>query len=375
MSEYNALLSYALFRRNVVSDIPFDIDLSVYHLNNDEKELISSGLTQVRECLLSIYDSVIDYAENGYMTQKVIDTMNEKGGIMTVRRDAQMYLNSIFGMLYNFIKFGECNFEETTITITKEVLNIIRKNTTYKPSLLCHLEFICRIELYRNDRISQVKNCDKISLIFDDNALLYTLRHIVKNNTCIDYFPYGDFRLYSKSGRTEDNQNRFPNSVRLKALGAKKYNLYQLLNSKIRDIFSTEQVGENTYQGHGLFQILNEYYIGYKNTRFDLIIQENRLIASFRLDFDAFKKLPDIIGQLSQNIKDGILNLPQCQDCRYKCKRKRVAVFDESILPQKVLRVCKWPVASCIIESGDDIKSILIICSHIRKYTKLIKMK
>lgn len=198
---------------------------------------------------------------------------------------------------------------------------------------------------------------------------------IVKNNISLKYFPYSDFRIYSKTGRTEDIQNRYPNSVRLKALGKNKYELYQILNSKICNIFNVEQDGENRYQGHGGFQIINSYSINYVNTSVGIKIHENMLRGEFRLDFNAFKKLPEIIDQLSLNIKDAIFNLPQCQDCRYTCKRKRVAVFDEDVFPAKVLRVCKWPVTSCIIESEDDIKSMLIIFEHIKKYTERYKSK
>lgn len=175
MNEYNALLSYAEFRRNVVSDVPDDIDLSVCDFNNDERKMILSCLPAVRESLISIYDSVIDYSKNHYMTQKVIATLYQKGGIMTVRRDAQNYLNTIFEMLYYFMKNGDYNYEKATVTINKDVISFMRKNTHYKPSLLCHLEHICRIETYKNNRICQMKNFDTIVLNFDNKAVCFTL--------------------------------------------------------------------------------------------------------------------------------------------------------------------------------------------------------
>lgn len=64
MKDYNMLKHYADFRKAVVSDVPDDICLDGCELNIDEKENILKGLPLLRNCIVSMYDSIIEYAND-----------------------------------------------------------------------------------------------------------------------------------------------------------------------------------------------------------------------------------------------------------------------------------------------------------------------
>ena len=64
MNNYNLLIHYADFRKAVVSEVPDDIYLDELKLDDEQKELIITGLPMVRDCIVSIYDDIIEYASN-----------------------------------------------------------------------------------------------------------------------------------------------------------------------------------------------------------------------------------------------------------------------------------------------------------------------
>ena len=67
MKDYNMLMHYASFRKEVVSDVPDDICLDSSALNPDEKEYILKGLPLLKNCIVSIYDSIIEYANTSLL--------------------------------------------------------------------------------------------------------------------------------------------------------------------------------------------------------------------------------------------------------------------------------------------------------------------
>ena len=379
MINYNILIQYANFRKEVVSNVPTDICFNELDLNDEQKDLIIIGLPLLRDCILSIYDNVIEYARSRDLSQINIFEHIDNGTLMKARNEARIYMDNVFYTLLTVLRNGFYNEYNNTISAFK---NDITNNSSekhgikFQQSLLFHFDSICRVEYQKNNEVTSWKKCDNVQLKFDNKALCFILNHIIKNMVNHKYFKYGDFPIYTKSGQAEDQQNKFPNSVRLKALGVKKYDLYQTLCHQTQEILDIEQTGENTYQGGGSFQIICEYgniakYKNtYENTIINITIKKDRLYVFLRLDFSAFHNLPQIFGELSSNIKNGFLELSQCSNCKFQCKRKRIAVFDESIFPNKVLMPCKWPVAVCNIENENDMESISLIFAHIKKYTK-----
>ena len=383
MNNYNMLIHYASFRKAVVSDVPDGICLEELKLDDEQKELIINGLPMVKDCIISIYNDIIEYAGNPSFPRRGLTDYQNSGDMMKDRRDASEYVSNVFYSLYSIISNGEYDGFDNSITISKESLKLFMNGKQkFKQSLLVHLEHFCRIEYLENNIDSDWRKCDSIRLTFDDKALCFTLWHMIQNNMNLLYFQYGDFRIYSKSEQTEDKQNRFQNGVRLKALGNEKYNLYKTLCSKTREILNIDQTGENTYQGHGFFMILNDYgnidrYKNvYENTRISLCIQKDRLTVDLRLGFDAFGKLPEIIEKLTPDIRNGFLSLHQCNpDCPHKCTSKRFAVFKENIYTEKFLKPCQYDSAACNIENETDIQSIILIYEHIKKYTHINNKK
>ena len=378
MKNYNVLTHYADFRKAMVSDAPHDIYLDELKLDENQKELIVDGLPMVKDCIVSIYDDIIEYAGNPSLPRKGVSEYQNSGEMMEDRRDATNYVNNVFYSLYVIIFNGEYDGSDRSITVSKESLKpLMSGKQRFQQPLLIHLEHFCRIEYLENNIESDWRKCGSIRLNFDDKALCFSLWHIIRSGVNLLYFQYGDFRLYSKSGQNEDRQNTFPNGVRLKALGEVKYNLYQTLCRETQEILEVEKSGENPHQGGGYFQILNDYgniakYKNkYENTRIVLCIKKDTLTVDLRLGFDAFGKLPEIIEELTPNVRNGFLALRQCQSpaCPHKCTSKRFAVFNENIYPEKFLKPCQCDVAVCNIENETDIKSIILIYNHIKKYT------
>ena len=377
LTDYNMLIHYADFMKAVVSDVPDDIYLDNLKLDDEQKELIIAGLPMVKNCVESIYDSVIEYAGNPSLPRKNQAEYQDSGELMQQRREARTYMSNLFYSFYIILSKGEYDELDCSITVLKEYLtqssSIYQK---FRQVLLIHIEHFCRIEYHTGDVLTDWRKCDNIKITFDDKALCYTLWHMIQNKVNLSYFQYGDFRMYSKSGQIENMQNNFPDSVRLKALGKEKYNLYQTLCNKTREILNIEQTGENTYQGHGFFMILNDYgnidrYKNkYENTRISLRIQKDKLTVDVRPGFEAFGKLPEIFEKLTPNIQVGFLKWRQCTNCSEKCKRKRIAVFDESVSHKRTLYVCMGDLAACDIENNEDINSIILIYEHIKKYTE-----
>lgn len=384
MKDYNMLIHYANFRKAVVSDVPDDICLESLALNIDKKEYILKGLPLLKNCIVSIYDSVIEYASNPSLSRLESSDYKNSGEIMKERQNALLYIRNTFLSLY-CVMTGGIYDNDRTITVSKEYLKNwelpIRQKAKFQQSQLKHFEYFCRVEYLKNGEFSDWRNCDSVEFIFEEKELCYTLHHLMKSVVNTDYFQYGDFRIYSKSGRSEDIQNRFPESVRLKTLGNEKYEFYKTLRNATRDMLHIEQTGENTYQGHGFFMILCDYgEIGkhkniYKNSRISLCITKDKLTVNLRLDFDAFGKLPEIIEQLSPNVRNGFFSLYSCESqiCKFKCKRKRLAIFNETIYPKKILMPCMGAIAACNIESEADIQSIVLIYEHMKKYTVKLK--
>jgi hypothetical protein len=346
MNNYNMLIHYADFRKDVVSDIPDDIYLDELELDDEQKELILNGLPLVKDFVISIYDNIIEYAGNPSLPRKEISEYKNSGELMNDRRDARNYIDKVFLSLYSIISDGIYD-SDCTVIVSKEYLKRLawHRIGKFQQSQLQHLEYFCLFEYYKDNELSDWRRCESVSMIFEDRALCYTLRHMIKNKINPLYFKYGDFRVYSKSGQTEDIQDRFPESVRLKALGKEKYKLYQTLCNITDETLNIKQTGENTYQGHGHFMILCDYgdivkyKPAYKNTRIGLCITKDKLTVDLRLGFEAFGKLPEIIEKLSPNARNAFLTLGICNpSCTHRCTSKRFAVFDEKIYPNKILK-------------------------------------
>ena len=311
MNNYNLLIHYADFRKAVVSDAPDDIYLDELNLDDEQRELIIAGLPMVRDCIISIYDDIIECASNPSLPRKGLTEYETSGEMMKDRLDASNYVDNVFYSFYAIVSNGEYNDSDCSITVSKESLKpLMNGKRKFQQSLLIHLEHFCRIEYLENNIVSDWRKCNSIKLTFDDKAFCFSLWHMIQNNVNLLYFQYGDFRMYSKSGQAEDMQNRFPNSVRLKVLGKEKYNLYKTLCGKTREILNIEQTGENTYQGHGFFMILNNYgnidrYKNiYENTRISLCIQKDRLTVDLRLGFDAFGNFVKIYGSIRESMAE-----------------------------------------------------------------------
>ena len=371
---YKVVEHYANLRKAVVADVPDDICFDGLDLNEDEKECITEGLPKLRNCIISIYDSIIEYSKD--QPEEKFDGIMTSHIIMKERLEARAYVDKAFIVLYGIMLNGEYD-DDMTISLSRDSL----KNLKFQQSVLKHYEYFCEIEYLKNGAISDWKKCDSVNFVFDSKQLCFTLRHMIKNGISDYYFQYGDYRIYSKSGKAEDRQNRFSEGVRLKALGEEKYKFYKTLCEKIREILDIEQSGENTYQGGACFQILcdfgdlERYKNTYKNTRISIVIHKNMLIFSVRLGFEAFGKMPEIIEKLSDNSKKGFLNQHQCQSpaCTHRCTNKRVAIFDESVFANKVFKPCQYSNATTEIMSEDDINSTILILEHLKKYS--IKLK
>lgn len=386
MKDYKILVQYANFRKAVVSDVPNDICLETLALNIVEKEYILKGLPLLKNCIVSMYDSVIEFASNPLLPRMDYSDYKNSGELMKERRDAALYISKVLLSIY-CIAFDGIYNNDRIINVSKEYLKHLElplyQNKKFQQCHLIHFEYFCRVEYLKNDKISDWRNCDSIDFIFKERELCFTLRHLIKSGINSEYFQYGDFRIYSKSGQSEDKQSRFPESVRLKTLGKEKYEFYHKLYNATRKILQIEQTGENTYQGHGFFMILCDfgdivkYKNTYKNTRIGLCIKQDKLTVDLRLGFEAFGKLPDIIEKLTPNVRNGFLALRQCQspDCPHKCTNKRFAVFNESIYPKKYFKPCQCDIATCSIENEEDVKSIILIYEYIKKYTEKNKVK
>lgn len=364
MSEiFNALLHYANVRKNVVSDIPQDIDLTLYHLEIDEEDKITKSIPKVREFITSIYDSFLEYANTTYVTEKYVEALNKKGGYMAVSNAVRHYMDDVFEMLIGVLKLGV--YEEDRVLVTKQKLRQIK----FKEAYTKHYSSVIYMEYYKSGRESSYKTCDEAHFCFDDTDVMFTLKCMMKTEVIAKFFQYGDFRTFSKTGR-EEAQDCFPQSVHLKALGKEKYSLYLQLKERIFKSFHVVQSGQNSYQGHGHFQIIEDFTVKLENTQIAINTKQNFLLAVLHLDFLTFEKLPEVIAELTPNVGKTIFSTPSCSDCVYNCKRRRTAVFEENIYPLKVLRVCKWPSIDCVVENSEDVKSIETLYQHILKYTK-----
>lgn len=374
MDEYNALWHYAKMRRECVADLPTDIDL--HDMDENERDLIIKGIPLVYEAILSIYNSVAEYAQTHYLTPKKYQLLNEKGGKMRCNNESQVYLDTIFHMLLTIAKEGELIGNEFTLSknYLKNLMWENRCKLRYKHTLTLHFQYFCNIACYQNDKVADYRNCDTVIFKFTDTELVYTLRHMAYNGVNPFYFQYGDFRMFSVSGKLEDSK-KFPQSVRKKVVGEHNYKYYPVLKELFYIYFSAEPSGENPYQGYGNFSLIEEYNTGLENTSTSITAHKNKLILRLRMGFDAFNQLPDIISDLSNSIQQGIFSTPQCVDCPLHCNSKRKAEFDVTIYPSKISAPCKCTVSECIIACDNDIKSVELLFKHMLKFSKFIKKK
>ena len=181
---YNALQHYAEMRKRIVSDIPDDITLDALTANDDIKELLLRGIPLVRDCIVSIYDSVSEYAAVKYVTPAVIERMSRKGGVMSCNREAQT-LNTVFHSLLALLTDGI--FDINNAVLENSRLNIVNYVTSrrqytglkFKSAYMRYFDRFCRVDYYKDGRISDWNKCDMAVMTFDDTALGYTLWFIV----------------------------------------------------------------------------------------------------------------------------------------------------------------------------------------------------
>ena len=380
MKNHNMLIHYAKFRNDVVSDVPSDIYLDELGLDENEKELIIAGLPMIKNCILSIYGDIMEYAGNPSFPRKGLTDYPNSGEMMADRRLAAIYLDRVFLTLYVIASNGKYDFDRT-IEVSKEQLKTLiadmplRSKLKLKISDLQHFERFCRIEYWKNHDLTDYKKCDTVHFIFEEKELCFALRHLVQNLPQHSFFQYGDFRVYSKSGRQE-NISMFPESVRLKALGEEKYDYYLTIRHILGTELNAVAESENAYQGHGYFTIGLGFENDYMATEAGIGTTRNCLTASLRFSKEAFEKIPEIVELLAPNIRRGIFAIQQCSsECKFKCNGRGKAIFDEKIFAPKVLVPCNMGWAHCEIESSDDIEAIKMLCTHIKKYTEMKSKK
>ncbi|MHB1153699.1 MAG: hypothetical protein ACYCWE_17725 [Eubacteriales bacterium] len=372
---YNALQHYAEMRKRIVSDIPDDISLDTLTADNDIKELLLRGIPLVRECIMSIYDSVSEYAAEKYVTPAIIKRLAQKGGVMSCNRDAQQYLNTVFHSLLALLTDGTFDINSAVLENSKfNTVNYVSSrrqfnSLKFKSAYTRHLDRFCRVNYYKDGRISDWRNCDIIVMTFDDTALGYTLWFMSRNKPDLLHFYYGDFRVFSESGRKED-RTKFPESVRKKVVGDKKNEYYRMIDSFIYDNFIISGIGENWYQGSGSFGLSKAYETTLDKTELRLWMGENKLTLEVYFSYTAFERLPEIIELLSENARTGILSKRQCGRCSFLCKKCRRAVFDKNIFPPEVFVPCNMGGEGFDINTREDYESAIIIFKHILKYTE-----
>ncbi len=371
---YNALQHYAEMRKRIVSDIPNDISLDL-HAADDEKELLLRGIPLVRDCIISIYDSVSEYAAEKYVTPAIIKRLAQKGGIMSCNRDAQQYLNTVFHSFLALLTDGIYDINNAVLENTKiNTANYITSRRQYtrlkfKSAYTRHFDRFCRIDYYKDGRTSDWRNCDTTIMTFDDTALGYTLWFMSRSKPDLLHFYYGDFRIFSESGRKEDII-KFPESVRKKAVGDQKNEYYRMLDAFIYENFIISGIGENWYQGSGSFGLSKAYETTLDKTELRLWMGENKLTLEVYFSYTAFERLPEIIEFLSENARTGILSKRQCGRCSFLCKKCRQAVFDKNIFPAEVFVPCNMGGEGFEINTREDYESAIIIFKHILKYTE-----
>jgi hypothetical protein len=371
---YNALLHYAEMRKRIVSDIPDDIAIDVLAIDDDSKELLLRGIPLVRECLVSVYDSVSEYAGDNYVTPKIIERMTRKGGVMDCNREAQHYLNTVFHSLLALLTSGTYDINSAILVTRKEYLTQYTSsrrlftNLKFKNSYTVHYSSFCNVGFYKDDKPALWNKCDTAELAFDDTSLGYTLWYMAQNKPDILHFSYGDFRIFSGSGQKED-KTKFPESVRKKAIGNKKFGLYRKLDEFIYNNFKITDISENWYQGSGSFGLSKAYETTLDKTELRLWMGEDKLNLEVYFSYTAFERLPEIIGLLSENARFGIFSKRQCGHCPFLCKKCRQAVFDEKIFPAKIFIPCNMGGEGFEIINEEDTESAIIIFNHILKYT------
>lgn len=372
---YNALRHYAEMRKRVVSDIPGDISLDALTTDSGTKELLLRGIPLVRDSILSVYESVSEYAAENYNAPAVIERMQQKGGVMSCNRDAQLYLNTVFHSLTALLADSDFDINRAAAKNSKtNTVNYAESRRQFaklkfKSAYTCHFSRFCRVDYYKNGRESDWRNCDTAVLTFDDAALGYTLWFMCRNKPDLLHFYYGDFRVFSESGRKED-KTKFPESVRKKAIGDEKYTYYRILDAFIYENFVISGTGENWYQGGGSFGLSKAYETTLDKTELRLWMGENKLTLEVYFSYTAFEKLPEIIGLLSENARTAILSKRQCERCPFLCKKTRRAVFDKELFPSEVFVPCNMGGEGFDILTSEDAASAVIIFQHILKYTK-----
>ena len=126
---YDVVAHYAKFRKAVVADVPDDICLDGFDLNEDEKEYIIKGLPLLRNCIVSIYDSIIEYSKEQPKVEHVgIMTSNI---IMKERLEARAYVDSAFLNLYTIMLNGEYD-DDRKIKTPCTVMLCMGFKTVYK---------------------------------------------------------------------------------------------------------------------------------------------------------------------------------------------------------------------------------------------------
>ena len=365
---YNALEHYAKMRAACVADVPEDIDLETMELTTDERELLLKGIPETLEAILSVYRSVEVYAQDNFLTPSMLKVLEETGGFMKSIHTARIYLDGVFLSLLSILADGELSGNE--IVVSKDYLCRLewpeRQKIKYRHELTRHFEYFCRIECLKDGITVDYKKCDSVIFTFDSDALLFTLRYLARTRCQPLYFQYGDFRIFTKSGRQE-NIERFPKSVWNKVVGV-DFKYYDTLRGMFFACFDAVPGGENPYQGAGYFQLIEEYEVGLKNTRAEITARKGFLILGVRMGFEEFERLPEIFNSLSESIKQGFLATHQCVDCSLHCHSKRQAEFDEDVFPQRILKPCKCSVSELPITGEDDVKSVSILFNHMKKY-------
>ena len=140
MKNYNLLIHYAKFRKAVVSDVPEDIYLDELKLDDEQKELIIHGLPMVKNCIISIYDDIIEYAKNPSFPRKGLTEYQNSGDMMKDRRDASNYVDNVFYSFFVIISNGEYDDFDFSITVSKEYLKPLMKGKQkFQQSYLSHI--------------------------------------------------------------------------------------------------------------------------------------------------------------------------------------------------------------------------------------------
>lgn len=368
LKSYNALKNLAVVRKGIVATVPEDIELRQFMIQEEEKELLYSGIPLVRACVISIYESVITHARDSVRTIPLSRQLKP----LTLNQHAKQYLDTVFLMLLAIVKNGVYVHTTGEYHLQKEKLQSLsygrRDKVRFQPELAIHFSDFMDITYLFDEGECDWKGCNQVIFCFQEVALAYALQHMIRNGLSATYFPYCDLRMYSLSG-SKEKKDTFPTAIRKSILGEKKYRQYGLLKEMIRHTFPRAKVISRTCEEYGIFQIIDEYSINLPNTKLSIDMKERGLALEIQLDYLAFEKLSEIIGMVSDNTRQSILQTPTCHQCPLNCKRIRVCSLEKEEDSLEVLTVCKCALTQCRIEKIEDLKSVEILLKHMLKYS------